>query len=334
MKKWIKEREKLKDEIVKILEDGEFHEESELYNLLNKESKIFRSKELFQAALQSLTSKGKIARRKEANEYILANSQKYREYKKQREKEQKTQAEEFRQKIDAVHAKVQEILEQQIFISKNELEAKLGESWSLFNVDNSPEIDIYNAYRRQEPDYTFYYLKNNEKEAKKKALEHIRPVEMARRARLDNKCVECGKKTTNSSVYNLLGVRVCLKCQKKYDKYRLIYKTTALKEFEITEDELYKLKYLEIPNPHYRSAAPSHLFLRSQVEKLAEGLQKEIDKEFGKTEDEKKREKELFEALIKNRISFDPDEPIFSDYLDGKSDLTVLEIISKKLSDV
>jgi hypothetical protein len=81
-------------------------------------------------------------------------------------------------------------------------------------------------------------------------------------------CSECA--TPTNSIEFFYDTPLCLGCRLRLsDKYGCITKTRALKEFRLREHELYRLSYIERPNPHYRRGSPMHLFLLSQVQELA-----------------------------------------------------------------
>lgn len=82
-------------------------------------------------------------------------------------------------------------------------------------------------------------------------------------------CAECGKKTTGR--HPILEVPLCRDCRfGNPDKYGFVTKTRAVRDYRLKTDELYKLKFLEEKNPHWRSGPhPMHLFLHPQVKDLS-----------------------------------------------------------------
>ena len=86
-------------------------------------------------------------------------------------------------------------------------------------------------------------------------------------------------------MFEILDIPLCRKCQKNNEKYRMITKTRAMSEYCVKEDELFKLNHIEVNNPHYSSASPMILFLKSQVEEIAmerwgdsDHIEQEIDR--------------------------------------------------------
>ena len=51
-----------------------------------------------------------------------------------------------------------------------------------------------------------------------------------------------------------------------------IYRTTATKEYGLSDKQLDALPFETVPNPHYRSGPPSRLYLRADVERLVKSL--------------------------------------------------------------
>ncbi|MDX2243046.1 MAG: restriction endonuclease [Leptolyngbyaceae cyanobacterium bins.302] len=82
-------------------------------------------------------------------------------------------------------------------------------------------------------------------------------------------CTECGKKTTRQ--HSLLKLPLCWDCQMEYpDKYELVTKTRAVKDYRLKTGELYKLKFVTEKNPYWKTGPhPMYLFLHQQVKKLA-----------------------------------------------------------------
>lgn len=80
-------------------------------------------------------------------------------------------------------------------------------------------------------------------------------------------CSECGTRT--KSIDFFFDKPLCMKCRLSLADYRCITKTRALQEYRLREHELYRLRFKEHPNPHFRRSSPMQLFLLSQVQDLA-----------------------------------------------------------------
>ncbi len=81
-------------------------------------------------------------------------------------------------------------------------------------------------------------------------------------------CCECHKRTRRVDAFQ--NMPLCAECRSRFpEKYGCVTKTRALREFRLKEHELYRLVYIERDNPYYKSSAPMHLFLLSQVRELA-----------------------------------------------------------------
>jgi len=78
-------------------------------------------------------------------------------------------------------------------------------------------------------------------------------------------CIVCKKET--GRIFPPTGESICLSCQK--EKYPLITKTRAKKEYLLTDSELNGLYCLETKNPYYGSAAPMKRYWTKEVEKRA-----------------------------------------------------------------
>jgi DNA repair protein len=154
------------------------------------------------------------------------------------------------------------------------------------------------------------------------------------------KCVECGKDT--SVMFEILDIPLCRKCQKNNEKYKMITKTRAMAEYRLKKDELFKLKHIEVKNPHYASAAPMILFLKSQVEEIAlekwgdwETIKQEIAKRQSigekirksKEEAKKKREEMLIKALNKKGLDLRNDSMLCRNYINGRTLCTLDEVV-------
>lgn len=76
-------------------------------------------------------------------------------------------------------------------------------------------------------------------------------------------CKGCGKKT--QAVHPILEVLCCKKCRTENDKYRVVYRTTAIKEFGIAPSELDDIRCAEVTNPNYKSGPPARLYLVAEI---------------------------------------------------------------------
>lgn len=82
-------------------------------------------------------------------------------------------------------------------------------------------------------------------------------------------CVECGKLTSRK--HPILDTPLCRPCHTaRQDKYTYITKTRAMQEFRLKLGDLQNLRYHSVDNPHYKTAAPMQLYLRSQIQELSE----------------------------------------------------------------
>ena len=82
-------------------------------------------------------------------------------------------------------------------------------------------------------------------------------------------CIECLKPTAR--FHPILDKSLCQSCQRKNpDKYQYISKTRAMQEFRLKINDLAKLRFHEVDNPHYKIAAPMQLFLLAPIQELSE----------------------------------------------------------------
>ena len=79
--------------------------------------------------------------------------------------------------------------------------------------------------------------------------------------KIKNKCSDCGKESA-AKPHEILHKILCPKCSKKLE---YITKSRAMKEYKLTEEDLDKLNYMSVKNPHYSSAKPMKLYLLDQV---------------------------------------------------------------------
>jgi hypothetical protein len=81
-------------------------------------------------------------------------------------------------------------------------------------------------------------------------------------------CVECSKPTAR--IHPILDTPLCRKCQASLSsKYKYISKIRAMQEFRLKANDLEKLRFHAVDNPHYKVAAPMRLYLLKQIEELS-----------------------------------------------------------------
>jgi DNA repair protein len=64
-------------------------------------------------------------------------------------------------------------------------------------------------------------------------------------------------------------VKVCYKCSRAYDEFKLISRTKAKSEYLVTDGDLDTLKYIERKNPRNDSWGMMKLYFTRQVEQLS-----------------------------------------------------------------
>ena len=82
-------------------------------------------------------------------------------------------------------------------------------------------------------------------------------------------CEDCGQ--IGARMNNLFEIRLCTECSRS-DKYKLICKSKALKEYLLTNIDLYtspnpSQEYL-VKNPHYKSGPPMTLYLEKSIQQI------------------------------------------------------------------
>jgi len=162
-------------------------------------------------------------------------------------------------------------------------------------------------------------------------------------------CHECFKKNgTKKKFFNKV---LCDECN-SLDKYKLVCKSTALKEYYLTDDDLDDLKYVEVKNPHYRSSSNMMLFSlvdivnkfyykydtydkKSMDEKLIflKNQKKERSERIKTTKMNKQmnRRYELESALHKNGVKWRNDSKLCKGYVENTldSDWTIDIIVQR-----
>jgi hypothetical protein len=134
-------------------------------------------------------------------------------------------------------------------------------------------------------------------------------------------CGECNKK---ESVMIRYDTRICNDCS-SLDKYTSICKSTAIKDYKLTETDLETVEYREVKNPHYRSASNMKLYKLSDIKtafcnkhnitedkinitlkKLKEPKPKNMEKR--SEANVEKRKKGFLRKLQKNNLEIDEDD--------------------------
>lgn len=113
------------------------------------------------------------------------------------------------------------------------------------------------------------------------------------------KCRECGSMEVDWIWLDLLRCSVCNSCKDKFpDKYSLLTKTEAAKDYLLTDPELKDtelLPHLERPNPHKSTFHNMMLYLRYQLEEYAFGKKwgsaEKLDVAYEEREEAKKKRK-------------------------------------------
>ena len=116
--------------------------------------------------------------------------------------------------------------------------------------------------------------------------------------RLSN-CIECGKET--AVTHPILDVSVCYRCWELHDRYTMITKLQAMKEYCLNESELYALQFVEEKNPYYSLSSPLHTFLKSQVETLALTIWGGLDQLYAERIRRENLRKKLRERTIRKK---------------------------------
>lgn len=86
------------------------------------------------------------------------------------------------------------------------------------------------------------------------------------REKYGKQCRSCGNKTT--AVHPILDLLCCGSCCNKAP-YKMIYRTTAKRDFGVNDDDLAQLPYAEVVNQHFRNGPRATLFLLADVVALA-----------------------------------------------------------------
>lgn len=156
----------------------------------------------------------------------------------------------------------------------------------LVDEDGGPGKEVDEEVQRRE--------KQREKERAAKNAEPFRSLDPA----LNPKCRECGSLDIDHVYNRTFRCLVCNTCKNTYpEKYSLLTKTECKEDYILTDSELRDeelLPHMLKPNPHQATWNNMMLFLRYQVEEFAWkkwGSPEELDKEFFRREEEKRRKK-------------------------------------------
>ncbi len=79
----------------------------------------------------------------------------------------------------------------------------------------------------------------------------------------DEKCSFCNSFGIIKEIKNTFGTVICNKCKK--EKLKFITKTTARKDYLLTEEELTQFKFLTRPNPHRIARNDMCLYLEEEI---------------------------------------------------------------------
>ncbi|KAM0675821.1 DNA repair protein rad14 [Gurleya vavrai] len=83
----------------------------------------------------------------------------------------------------------------------------------------------------------------------------------------NKKCCYCSSVPIDSEIFNVFNRKVCKKC--KFDKLKLITKTTCKDNFLLCDEELKDFKYLTRPNPHKGTWNNMNLYLEDEINNFA-----------------------------------------------------------------
>lgn len=105
-----------------------------------------------------------------------------------------------------------------------------------------------------------------------------------------NKCSFCDTPYIDTEMYTTFNIKTCRDCKRSI---KLITKTTALKEYLLTNEDLNKLNFITRPNPHKGNWHDMCLYMEEEVKKVS----------MNKFENEETLEKvkEERKEIIKNR---------------------------------
>lgn len=139
-------------------------------------------------------------------------------------------------------------------------------------------------------------------------------------------CDECNEqKGRNSDIFDM---RLCSDCF-KLDKYKTICKTTVLKKYKLTQNDIKDIESFEVTNPMFKKAAPMVLFKLADIENLFCDIQniknttKAIEKRISKIEAAKKprkspkenRRQKLIQALQEKGLELRRDSKLCEKYI-------------------
>lgn len=191
--------------------------------------------------------------------------------------------------------------------------------------------DMYSCYRTRMDIFSVKYNDYWKLRCKKIYFKrNIRPVSWSLTyiKMLNKLCFDCMKPT--SCINNFFNIPVCISCQKDNRNLRTVALTTVKNEYLLTSGDIKDLEYRKVPNPYYRTAPEMILYLKSDIEALAEKKhngkledlkkEKEIKKKNRRNNKEQlieKRRNELKEAMSKKKLKIRSDSRLCDNYING-----------------
>jgi len=143
--------------------------------------------------------------------------------------------------------------------------------------------------------------------------------------------------------------RLCNNCS-QLDKFKLVCKSTIKSEYNMKDDDLEDLPYIEVKNPHYRCASQMKLYSlcdvkkkfckmrecnKNEIEEECEIIKKmkEEDRNIRKQKKDEKikgRKEDLVHALKEYKLKLRSDSKLCNGYIDGTiKDWTIDEIVRR-----
>lgn len=110
-------------------------------------------------------------------------------------------------------------------------------------------------------------------------------------------CFSCLNKT--SCIHNVYNIHVCKECSTTKTPYRMITRSTAMKEYCLKGKEVDELKYSTVPNPHFKNASPMRLYMLIDV--IVKKGDRDIESIKAKKEQSLLKRREKKEQLRENR---------------------------------
>lgn len=163
-------------------------------------------------------------------------------------------------------------------------------------------------------------------------------------------CVECGKE--GSVMHRTFKKRICGTCL-DLDKYTLICKSTAKKDYFLNDKDLKDVKCYEVKNPHYSCASAMQLFSKTNIiktfeekydiddddefdEKMEELEQKKLIRSKNKQHVKDERKTKLIKELKKVKVELREDSELCKRYISGTLDKKVwtLESIVNRMCEM